>query len=252
MSVGAVVMMRRLVEGPKAWVLTNVSTEPPLTTLDAMLAKVSVASAAPALFSVMVLPPQVEVRAPNCRAEAAVPFATKVKLPFAKVIVRAVPPMRVSTPAVSSTFNRALLLMTMLPVALDSRPAAPEMFIVPWLIFQAPEAEAVMFAVTFNVPVPTLVGLAELLMSPFTLMIPVPTALKVMLLPRARLPMFNVAPLAAPKVMPAELVFVTAPTVPMLFTPLAENTPPVLLMPLALKAPTVMSMGFTTVTPLVR
>ena len=84
--------------------------------MDAMLANVRVAAAVPALLSVIVLPPQVEVRAPNWRAEAAVPFATKVKFPFARFMVRAVPPMRVVAVPVSSTFNSALFWTVMLPV----------------------------------------------------------------------------------------------------------------------------------------
>ena len=114
-SVGPVVpKVTLLVELLKVWLLLSRSTEPPLTALVVMLAKVSVALAAPALFRVIVLPPQVEVSTPNWRAEADVPFATKVKFPFTRFMVRVVPPMRVSTAAVSSTFSRALLLMMIL------------------------------------------------------------------------------------------------------------------------------------------
>ena len=99
---------RRLVVELNVCELSKRSTDPPLTTLEAMLANVSVALAAPPLLSVMVLPPQVEVRAPNCRAEGAAPFAVKVKFPFTRFIVRAVPPIRVVAVPVSSTFSRAL------------------------------------------------------------------------------------------------------------------------------------------------
>ena len=109
MSVGTVVpKVTLLVELLKVWLLLSCSTEPPLTALEAMLAKVSVALAAPALFRVIVLPPHVDVRAPNWRADAAVPFAVKVKFPFTRFIVRAVPPIRVVAVPVSSTFSKAL------------------------------------------------------------------------------------------------------------------------------------------------
>ena len=60
----------------------------------------------------------------------------------------------------------------------------------------------------------------EVPMLPLILIIPVPTALKLGLLPRARLPIFKVAPSAAPKVMPTEAVLVMAPLT--VLTPLAE------------------------------
>ena len=196
------------------------------------------------------LPPHVDVRAPNWRADAAVPFAIKVKLPFSNFMVRVVPPMRVVAVPVSSTLSSALFWTVMSPAVALKAPD-PLILKVPWLT--ANLRPVVWAVVQLSVPVPTLAMVTpEVPMLPLILMIPVPTALKLGLLPRARLPIFKVAPLAAPKVMPVEPVFVIAPTVPMEFTPLAENTPPVLLIPEAPKAPTAMSMGFKTVTPLVR
>src|SRR4051812_41035334 len=107
-------------------------------------------------------------------------------------------------------FNRALLLMMMLPVALENCPA-PVTFVVPWVKFQAVVAEVVMFAFTFNVPVPILVGLGALFTSPFRLMMPLPTALNVGLLPRVSVPMLSVAPFAAPKKMPVEAELLIVP-----------------------------------------
>ena len=246
-SVGAVVTISRFVAVPKACALLRRSTEPPATTLLARLANVRVAAAVPALLSVMVFPPCDDVRAPNWRAEAAVPLATKVKLPFTRFMERVAPPIRVVAVPVSSTFNNALFWTVMFPPVALKAPE-PLMLNVPWLTAKA--RPVVCTVVQFSVPVPTLAMVTpEVPMLPLTLMIPVPTVLKVGLFPRARLPMFSVAPLAAPKVMPVEPELVTKPTVPMEFTPLKENTPPVLLIPEAPKAPTAMSMAFATVTP---
>ena len=113
--VGAVVPnVILLVELLKVWVLLKFRMLPPPTV--AMLAKVTVAAAAPALFSVMVLPPQVEVSAPKDKLEAAAPLAVKAKLPLFSVIVRAVPPMRVKAVPVSSTLSKALFWTVIFPV----------------------------------------------------------------------------------------------------------------------------------------
>ena len=160
-------------------------------------------------------------------------------------------PKRVSGPPEVSLMSRMPLFWTVIaPVPLENRPE-PLTLRVPSVTVIA--RVVVCAVVKFSVPVPILLMVTpEVPMLPLTLMTPVPTALKVGLLPRPRPPILSVAPLAAPKVMPAEPVFVIAPAVPMEFTPLAENTPPVLLIPEAPKAPTAMSMGFKTVTPLVR
>ena len=233
MSVGTVVpKVTLLVELLKVWLLLSCSTEPPWAALDFMLAKVSVALAAPALFSVMVLPPQVEVSSPNCRAEADVPFATKVKLPFARFMVRAVPPIRVVAVPVSSTFSNALFWTVMSPVVALKAPD-PLILKVPWLT--ANLRPVVWAVVQLSVPAPTLVMVnPEVPMLPLTLMIPVPTALKLGLLLRVRLPIFKVAPSAAPKVTVTEAVLVMAPLTEL--TPLAEKRPPVLLMPVGAPA----------------
>ena len=162
------------------------------------LAKVSVALAAPALFRVMVLPPQVEVRAPNWRAEAAAPFAVKVKFPLRSSIVRTVPPMRVVAVPVSSTFSRPLFWTVMAP-AVPVRAPAPLILRVPWVTIGVAVLENV--PVMFRVPVPTLVKAEVSLLKPAMLMTPVPTALKNGLLAtvvNADAPKFRVAPLATP------------------------------------------------------
>ena len=104
----------------------------------------------------------------------------------------------------------------------------PLMLKVPWLTAKA--SVVVWAVVQLSVPVPILVMVTpEVPMLPLMLMTPVPTALKVGLFERPRPPMLRVAPLAAPKKMPTEVVFVIAPL--MVLLPLAEKTAPVLSMP---------------------
>ena len=100
------------------------------------------------------LPPHVDVRAPNWRADAAVPFAVKVKFPLRRSTVRDVPPMRVVAVPVSSTFSRPLFWTMTLPEVPVKAPD-PLRFRVPCVTVRADVL--VEAPVTFRVPVPILV-----------------------------------------------------------------------------------------------
>src|SRR5438477_10169218 len=99
-SVGAVVNTTLFAVVPNAAFVppvVKVGPLPPLTTFPARLAKVIVL-VWPVVFTLIVLPPNVEVRAPIDSLEAAAPFTVYSNVPDDRFIVR-VPPRRLATTA---------------------------------------------------------------------------------------------------------------------------------------------------------
>ena len=112
--------------------------------------------AAPGLLTVMVLAPQVEVRAPSCSAESAVPLPVNVKLPVARFTVRVVPPMRVVAVPVSSRLSRPLFCTVIFPPVAVRAPDPLMLNVPPLMVGAAVEVEAPR---RFRVPDPILVRL---------------------------------------------------------------------------------------------